>query len=180
VPREKATDSLSAAGRAAMMRGFASGWPAARVVQAVRDETGETVAPRTIARRAAEWRAERERRRRAQENMEDLVAAADGSGKELSGVIRALALETLVRDPDALTSADPIKLNRLGLRSEELRIKARQQELKERELGLDERRVKLMEERERRALDALTDKAETLTPEERMQRIREIYGLGTS
>jgi hypothetical protein len=159
MPQAKSTDGLSNAGQVAMMRGFAAGWTALRVAQAVKDETGEEVTPRTVARRAAEWRAEVARRRSARERMQDMVAAMKAE------------------HPEALTGADPIEMQRLSLESERTRLKRREMDLRERTIAVQEKKLAVLEEREKRVIAALTGEATVKTPEERNAEIREIYGL---
>lgn len=173
----KITDELSPEARIAMADGFAQQWPAARIAQAVLDATGERIAERTVQRRAAEWRMAAERRKLARERMDDLVAAMKGGGMEASEMIQALAMDRLVENPEALTGGDPLRVQTLSLQAEELRLKRRQIEVRERAIAVEEKRFGMLEAREARALAALEDKGETMTADERVQRIREIYGL---
>lgn len=161
-----------------MVQGFAAGRTAAFIAQAVLDATQEAVAVRTVARRAAEWRCEVDRRKLARERMEDLVAAAEKGGIESSGVIRALALEALEANPEALTSAEPLELQGMALKAEMVRIQRLRLEVAARKVAVDEKRVGMLEARERRAVEVLAETGETVSPEERMRRIREIYGIG--
>ena len=161
-----------------MHRGFAAGWTAARIVSAVADETGEAVAPRTVARRAAEWREEKRRFDAGKERWAQLLAAAQENPTDVSGMIQALAKDYLLQNPNALDDADPIRMSRAAMAAEELAIKRRQVDVKERAVAIDERRAAMLEEREKRAVAALMDgKGEAITDEERVRRIREIYGL---
>lgn len=172
------TDSLSDEGRRVMVSGFQQSMAAEKIAQAIKDATGEVVAVRTVARRAAEWRSELARREQARERMEDLVRAVREGGPEGSEMIQALAMERLIENPDALFEADPVKVQKLHLQAEELRLKKRALEVKERAIAAVERRLELLEAREKRALEALQgDKGETMTDAERVRRVREIYGL---
>jgi hypothetical protein len=177
MPQTRATDSLSDKARAVMTRGFAAGWAASRIAQAVLDETGEKVAERTLSRRAAEWRIERDRRRYARERIEDLVAAMNAGGMDASEQIQALAMDYLTQNPEALTSSDPVKVQTLSLQAEKLRLDRRQLDLRERRVAVDEKKLAMLEQREQRTVEALKDHASTLTPEQRLAEIREIYGL---
>jgi hypothetical protein len=180
MPRGKATDGLSEAGQAAMCRGFAAGWTAARIAQAVKDATGETVAERTVARRAAEWRMEMADRKARREHVADLVAAMREQGMDGAEMIQALACDQLMEHPEQLTGADPIELHGLQLDAEKVRQKKREMDIRERVVAIDERKIALLEEREKRAIAALTkDGVEAMTPEERIAEIREIYGIRT-
>jgi hypothetical protein len=162
-----------------MVQGFVAQKTAAWIAQAIQDATGETVAERTIARRAAEWRAEVARRRAGRERMEDLVAAMKAGGMDVSEQIMALAQSHLMEHPDALTGADPVDLQGLALESEKMRLKRREVEIRERVVAVDERKMALLEEREKRAIAALTREGggRRMTDEERVAEIREIYGL---
>lgn len=178
MPQPKATDAISDAAKATMVRGFAQGWAAVRIVQAVKDETGVVLSPRTVSRRAAEWRAERDRRRLARERMEDLVGAMKAGNLEASEMIQALAMDHLSENPEALTGSDPVKVQGLSLAAEELRLKRRQLDIRERAVAVNEKKLQILQEREQRAIAAVKDDREDLTPEQRIERIREIYGLG--
>jgi hypothetical protein len=169
----KVTDSLSAAAQRIMAAGFAANRPAAFIVQAVADATGEKVAARTVSRRAQEWRARRDTMERAKEQF----AAMKAAGLDGAEMIQALAFETLCRDPEALTGESPIEFQSLGLKAQELRIKARQVDVRARELELDERRVRLIEEREKRAIAAVSEDKPGMSAEEKVREIRAIYGL---
>jgi hypothetical protein len=174
MPRPKATDALSEDAKRVMLQGFAQHRTAAWIADAIHDATGEEVATRTIARRAAEWRAELARRTSARERMQDLVQAMKAGNMDASEMIQALAMDRLVDDPDALTGADPIKVQGLSLAAKEIRLKKRQLDIRERQVIIGERKLHLLEERDQRARAALEDKGETMTAEERVQRIREI------
>jgi predicted ArsR family transcriptional regulator len=161
-----------------MLRGFAAGWTAERIARALLDESGETVAARTVARRAAEWRAEMDGRQARREHMADLVAAMKDSGMDGSEMIQALAIDQLMDHPEALTGADPIALHGMSLNAEQMRLKKREIDIRERRLAMDERRLAALEAREERARAALeTQPGEEVTPEERLRRVQEIYGL---
>jgi hypothetical protein len=177
MPREKATDRISDEARRVMLQGFAAGRTAAFIVQAVKDATGELVAERTVARRAAEWREESADRQARRERMTDLVDAMRASGMDGSEMIQALAIDHLVENPDALTGADPIDLHTLSINAEKVRLKKREMDIRERVVAIDERKMQLLEEREKRAIAALATGETEMTAEERIAEIRRIYGL---
>jgi len=177
MPRAKVTDGLSAAAQRIMAQGFAQAWTAARIAQAVKDATGEEVAARTVSRRAAEWRGERDRRQGARERMADLVAAMRAGGMEASEMIQALAMDHLVEHPEALTGADPVELQGLSINSEKVRLKRRELDIRERSVLVNEKKMALLEAREQRAIAAVSGGDEKMTPEERVKEIRAIYGL---
>ena len=177
MPRERVTDRISEEAQAAMLRGFSAGWTAARIAQAVLDATGEVVAERTVARRAAEWREETAERKAQRERMADLVEAMRAGGMDGSEMIQALAIDQLVEHPDALTGADPIALHGMSLDAEKVRQKKRELDIRERVVVVDEKKLALLEEREKRAVAALASGEETMSPEERINEIRRIYGL---
>jgi hypothetical protein len=79
--------------------------------------------------------------------------------------------------PEALPGSDPIKVQSLSLAAEELRLKKRQLDIRERSVVVTEKKLQILEGREQRAIAALQDGKDEMTPEERMQKIREIYGL---
>ena len=175
MPHTKATDSLSAAAQAAMSRGFAAGWAAERIARAVKDETGEAVAPRTVARRAAEWRD----KKRRYEAARDQCRAMKEAGFDGAQMIEALAFERLIENPDALVKADPIEFHSLGLAAKKVALKEREVAARERSIAIDERKMKLLEDREQR-VRAAADPKVAMTPEERLAEIRGIYGLPES
>jgi hypothetical protein len=173
MPRAKATDGLSAEGQNAMARGFAAGWTAERIAQAVLDATGEVVAERTVSRRMAEWRESKARFERAKEQYRAMKEAG------LDGVqmLQSLAFEKLLDDPDALTGSDPLGFHALGLEAEKVALKKREIEVRERAVAIDERRIKLLEDREGRAIAALTKVDAELTDEQRVDEVRSILNL---
>jgi hypothetical protein len=174
----KVTDDLSDAGQALMRRGFAEGRSAALIVVTVMTATHEVVSERTVARRRIEWQAEVDRRKRARERMEDLVASLKDSGMATSDTIMALARERLEENPEALTGADPIELHGMALKAEEVALKRRQLDIRDREVALDERKAVAMEAREARAREAVGELVEKkITPEQMADKIREVYGL---
>jgi len=163
--------------RAIMARGFAEDWTAKRIAQAIQDETRESVSWRTVARRAAERRVDIERRKLARERMEDLVAAAQKGGLEVSEFVRALALEALENNPDALNSADPVKVHGLALNSEAMRLKRRALDLRERQVAVSEGRLRLIEDRERRAIAVISGEKHQLSAAEILEEVKGIYGI---
>ena len=158
-----------------MRQGFGAGRTAAFVAQAVLDATGEVVAERTVARRAAEWRAENEARQARRERMADLVAAMKASGMDGSEMVQALAIDHLVEHPEALTGADPIDLQGLSLEAEKLQLKKREVDIRERAVAMDERKLALLEQRDAR-VKAVAEKP-ALSDAERVAEIQEIYGI---
>jgi hypothetical protein len=109
--------------------------------------------------------------------MADLVEAMRAGGMDGSEMIQALAIDQLVEHPEALTGADPIALHGMSLKAETVRLKARELEIRARVVAIDEKKLELLEEREKRAVAALAGGEETMTPEERINEIRTIYGL---
>jgi hypothetical protein len=177
MPVERVTDRLSEDGRQVMLRGFSAGRTAAFIAQAVLDATGEVVAERTVARRAAEWRQETEERQARRERMADLVDAMRAGGLDGSEMIQALAIDQLVEHPESLTGADPIDLHGMSIDAEKVRLKKRELDLRERAVAIDEKKLALIEEREKRAVAALGSDKVTMTAEERLAEIRSIYGI---
>jgi len=156
----------------------AAGNTAAYTTERIATEAGDEVAERTVSRRLAELRQAAEVRRAARERMEDLVAALKSGNGSAAEYIQALAMRALELEPDALTAADPVQVQRLSLKGEELRLKRDAMEIKARQVRLDEQRLELLVEREKRAIAVLEEgKGETVTPEERLARARALYGL---
>ena len=178
----KATDNLSAEARRMMVAGFRSKMTYRAIARQIAGDTGEKVSERTVARRGNEWRAEQSRRRAAREQMQALVDAMKKGEWSAAEMIQALATDALMQNPDALTNADPLRVQAQNLRAEELRLKREELELRKRTVTLDEKKAGAMLERERRAVEAaeeLQEKAgrgEQLTGED-LDKIRSIYGL---
>ena len=153
-----------------MLREFRQGTPAAIVARLVLAETGEQLAPRTIERRAAEFRAAQKRQQAAREQMDALVHAAELSDLTAEGMLRALAFQSLLEDPQSM-GANPVALQGLRIKEKEVDLKARQ-------IAMQESKLKLLLERERKVAEADKTVGKELTPEEFHQRVRDIYGLG--
>ncbi len=162
-----------------MLQGFSRGWTAVRIAQAVLDATGEVVAERTVARRAAEWREETAERVAQRERMADLVEAMRAGGMDGSEMIQALAIDHLVEHPETLTGADPVELHGLSLKAKTVELKKRELDIRERVVAIDEKKLEMLAAREARALAALTSDKVTMTAEERLEEIRSIYGIRT-
>lgn len=178
----KATDSLPAECWDLMKAGFRDKKTSTEIAREIESTVGVRIHPRTIGRRALEWREEMGRRQAKKEEMQALVAAMDEGDLTASGVIKALALQALLDDPSAFGSQNPLKVQSQNLRAEELMIKRDTLKLKEREVAVNEGRLRLLQEREQRVL-ATTQELETklatgksVTPED-IRRIREVYGL---
>lgn len=177
--RRKATDDLSEEARVVMARGFAEGWTAERVAQAVQDATGEVVAVRTVARRAAEWRESRRRFDVGVERWKQLMEAKRQSGADVSAMIEAIAQNALIENPNLLDDADPIRMTRTALAAQELELKRRKVAVQERAVAALEKKLAMAEEKEARlrAVETAARRGE-ITAEERAQRVDEILGLG--
>jgi hypothetical protein len=162
-----------------MISGFEQAKPAHAISKELAESCGVSVSPRTVRRRAAEWAEERDRIRWVTEAMDRLLEQGKKEGKDVSEMIIAMAKELLQINSRALVSADPLEVQRLGLAGESLRLRARQVDVQEHRLELQERRQVLVEEREKLAIAALEEKGkgEELSPEERIARVRAIYGL---
>ncbi len=166
-----------------MQAGFRERKPASIIAGLVKAATGETIAPRTIARRASEFRAEQSRRRTAREQVEDLVKAMRDNDFTAAEMIQALATQALIDDPQGFAGADPLTVQRRNLEAEEIRLKARKLDLQERAVTVVERRLAILEDREKKAraaadeLAAKAGRGEEISPAD-LDRIRSIYGLG--
>jgi hypothetical protein len=157
-----------------MAAGFAAKWTAERVAQAVLDATGEVVAERTVARRAAEWRESKARFARAKEQ----YAAMKEAGLDGVQMLQSLAFERLLDDPDALTGGDPLAFHALGLEAEKVALKKREIEVRERAIAVGEKKLAMLEAREKRLVAALQDNTAEVSDAERLAKVKEIVGLG--
>lgn len=173
----RVAQELSPEAHRVMVRGLREGLTSRMIAGRIAQECGEKVSERTVARRAAEWRADQARLRGKQEDVAALVAAMKQQDFTAEEMISALALQALMADPEKFAAADVMDVQDRNLAAREVAIKQQKLELQSRQVALQERRVKLLEERERRAMAALEEKDETMTPEDRVRRIREIYGL---
>jgi hypothetical protein len=140
-------------------------------------EIGAEVPERTIARRASEWRQAQERRDQAREYVHDLVAAMKSQDMRADEMVQALATEAVLSDPEAFTSGDPIKLQGLNIRAQANQLKAQELAIRERLLTMEEQRLRLLTAREERAKAALAKPEGQMTPEQRLQEVRDIYGI---
>lgn len=177
----KATDELPPEAWRVMTAGFR----AKKTYRAIAFDLaaiGFEVPERTIGRRAVEWRAEEARREAVREQVKALVDAMQEGKWESAEMIRALATEALMQNPDAFAQADPLKVQRQNLQAEEIRLRRDALALKRAEHELDLARFEALQRREDQAKDAadeLAEKAgrgEKLTAED-IDRIRSIYGL---
>jgi hypothetical protein len=180
--RALATDQLSSEARSLMLACFRERMTAAATVARIKEQTGETVAERTLARRKSEWEAEADRRLRGREQMEDLLAAARSGDHTASEMVNALAIEQLMRDPDGTLSLDPIALQKTSIAAERVRLQRDNLELKRRQIALDEAKFAQLK-REKELAIAATDELEKaakggkqLTADD-LRKIRDIYGL---
>jgi hypothetical protein len=178
----KATDGLSAEALRLMKQGFADKKTSCAISREIAEATGETVNPRTIGRRALEWRNWWDARRARIDEVRALVEASKAGDLTSSEVIQALAMQALIDDPGSLTSQNPLKVQSQSLRSEEISLKREGLRLKAREVAVNEGRLQMLQERERKAAEIaaeLENKAtqgKSITVED-MARIREVYGL---
>jgi hypothetical protein len=164
---------LSEEGQRVMLQGFVEKHTALWISRAIETATGERVADRTISRRMAEWRSERDNFDRAKQQF----AAMKAAGLDGVQMMQALAFDRLVENPGALTGSDPIDFHKLGLEAEKLALKKREIDARERMLALEERRAAMVEAREKRAIAALGEDKPEMSAEERLTEIRGIYGI---
>ena len=179
--RPRKTERLSDAARRIVGESFSKGRPAAAVAAEVLAQTGENVSARTITRARSDWEMERRRRQAATEQADDLMAAAlkHGASIDAIGQVRALTAYALTQDPERYMALDPIDVQRTGLQAEKVAIQREQLELRKRQQTLEEQRFEIARAREQRAIAALEDHDAVMTPEDRIQKIREIYGLAS-
>jgi hypothetical protein len=160
-----------------MYHGFSKHLPASLIANQVKALGGQVVSVRTIARRKSEWEAEQRRRKERREYAEDLIAAARTGNFTASEAVNAFANEAIMRDPEGFMSLNPIDVQRTSIQAEKLRLQKEKLELSKRQMTLDEQKFELLKAREQRAIAVLDDHRESVTPEQRIQGIREIYGL---
>jgi len=178
----KATDRISAEALRIMKNGFAGKKTSAAIAREIKENTGESVNPRTVGRRALEWRNWWTARRARTDEARAMVEASRAGDLTASELIQALAIQALVDDPSGLTSQNPLKVQSQNLRAEELSLKRQALTLKQREVAVTEARLQLLQERERKAaevaaeLGAKATQGKVITAED-IGRIREIYGL---
>ncbi len=164
-----------------MIEGFRQKLTARMIAWRIAQATGEKVAERTISRRMAEWYSEQARRQAAKEQMLAIMDAADAGNHDAAAMIRALAMDQMMSDPQALT-AEPLRLSSQALRAEELRLKREEMEIRRRAIELDEKKFAAMQEKQRQVEAALAAEEEKacaggqVTAED-LRKIRELYGL---
>lgn len=172
----KATDELPDEALRVMTGGFRCGKTYAAIARDLA-EIDVTVAERTVARRGSEWRMQQERRRQASEYIHDLVGAMKSQDLNAVEMGEALMRQALMDDPEAFAGADPIRMQRLSIQTETLRLKQRELDIRARLVAAEEDRLRLLTAREERAKDALAKSDVPMTPEERLAEIRSIYGI---
>ncbi len=173
----KATDGLSAEAQRLMAAGFRAKKTYAAIARDL-EAIGEPVSDSTIARRAAEWRAEQARRQAAREYVQDLVEALKANNFTATEMAEALLTDALIENAESLKEADPLKVQAQNLRAREVAVKEREAALRQRALELDEAKFRALQEREQKARElAAESERREMTPEEMRAKIREIYGL---
>lgn len=172
----KSTDDLAPEAVRVLTGGFRAGKTYAAIARDLA-EIGIEVPERTIARRGAEWRQAQERREQTKTYVHDLVAAMKANDLTAAEMVEALSRQALMDDPEAFTSADPLKVQRLSLQAQELRIKAQDLAIRERQVMAEETRLKLLTAREERAKAALEKPETEMTPEQRLREVEAIYGI---
>jgi hypothetical protein len=172
----KSTDKLSAEARRVMFAGFASGMTYAAIAEQLWS-MGVKIPERTVARRGAEWHEEQERRKAAREQVAAIMEAMKEGRWESSEILRALATDALLNDPEAFAGADPMKVQDRNLAAEDLRLKREKLELQKAKHDLNVAKFRALQEREQRAIAALEKPADRMTPEDRLREIRAIYGI---
>lgn len=178
MPRALATDSLNSEARSLMVACFRNGMTAAATAAKLKAEAGVEVAARTIGRRKAEWEVKQAWRQEQIERAQVLLEAADRGDYTAAGMVKALAMEALLRNPERFSEADPIEVQKQALRAEEIGLRREQ-------MQFNIRKFEAMQRREQKAIEtaaALEQKAasgQTVTPEE-IRKIREVYGLQSS
>lgn len=165
----KATDGLSAECQRALVAGFRAKLTYAEVTRQLRG-LGAEISERAVARAGAEWREEEDRRQAACEQMRALIGAMKAEDMNAAEIVHALGVQALLDDPEEGRKRDPLEAEKLRIQRETLEVRKRQVELAEKKLAA-------MVEREARAAAVVADEDEKITPEERVRRIREIYGI---
>jgi hypothetical protein len=165
-----------------MRRGFATKKTNAVIAREILETTGEAVNPRTVGRRAQEWRELQRATEASMEEIRGLVAAMKEGDLTSSDMVQALAMQSLVQNAGDYGKQNPLKLQSQNLRAEEIGLKKQVIALKQREIEVTEAKLKLLQEREDRAKAILAEvgknpeRGKSLTTED-MNRIREVYGL---
>lgn len=165
----KATDGLSAEAQRVLVAGFRAKSTYAAITRQLQ-ALGMEISERAVARAGAEWREEEERRQAATEQMQALIAAMKREEMNAAEIVHALGVQALLEDPEEWRKRDPLEAEKLRIQRETLEVRKRQVELGEKKLAA-------MVEREARAAAVVADEDEKITPEERVRRIREIYGI---
>jgi hypothetical protein len=172
----KSTDGLSAEAWRVMVAGFRGG-KTYKAIQRDLDAMGEAVTLRVVESRGKEWEGEQRRRKAARETIQDLVAELKAGNVTAVEMVSALASDALMMEPGRFQGADAVKVQRLNMQAAAVKVRQDELRVKEREIALNEKRLELLEEREKRATAVAAEEDEKISPEERIRRIREIYGL---
>jgi len=183
-PLPKATDRLSKNAWDKIKQGFAANKTFVAIARDVA-AIGERVSENALQRRHVEWSAENERLSAEKRYVNNLVDAGK-TDPAAAEIIRALATDALVKAPTDFTSADPIKVQALNLKAEEVQL-AREKEARElAKLELDREKVQLEREKFERlkekdklmvaAATAVKKVADQASPELK-RRIEEMYDI---
>jgi hypothetical protein len=182
--RQLITDQLSPEATHLMAVGFRSKTPSAQLVMQIRNATGEVVSERTMARRKQEFEAEQQRRQSGREQMEDLLSAMRAGDATASEMVNALAMESLMRDPDGFAMLNPIDVQRTSIQAEKVRLQREKLELQKRQMALDEQKFELLKQQREQVLKAAEDLEQKVAggkqiTEDDLRKVKGIYGLNT-
>jgi hypothetical protein len=161
-----------------MVQGFRENLSIWQISDKVKAATGNSFSKGVIQRRRDEWDFDRRNAELGRRNLENVLELWKAEGKDPAEFLKAIAVEHMEKNPHLFEGADPVKVGRLALSAQGVSLKKREVEIRERQVAVQEGKLSLLEQRAKAVLD--TDTNADLTPEERLRRIREIYGLSTA
>lgn len=178
-----AAERLSPEGLALVHRGLRENWTYRRIMAALKEATGERLAPASLGRYARHHGRTMRELRRAQEEAAVVIAEMKAGSVSAADVATALVGRALFEARRALKKAPPMALSRevgarerLDLKRAEIELRREQLELARRRQEAMERRLETLREKAKKLNRAVEERPRGLSPEV-IAEIRELYGL---
>lgn len=177
IVRPRVTDSMSAKASNIMFAGFkpATFLTDPQIAKAIKNETGEKIAPRTIGRRRSEYKAIQAAYHASREEQRIALDLLNDENIQVSAVAKERWLDAIATGKIDVLKLDPLQAEKLALDREKLELDKSKHEL-------EKRKQTRVEERDRKAEQATEDLAkkaesgEQVTAED-IERLRSLYGV---
>ncbi len=178
-----AAERLSPEGLALVHRGLRENWTYRRIMAALKEATGERLAPASLGRYARHTGRTMQELRLAQEEAAAMIAEMKAGSVSAADVATALVGKALFEARRRLKKAPPMALSRavsererLELKRAEIGLRREQVELARRRTEVLERKQEAIREKAKKLKRAVEERPRGLAPEVIAQ-IRELYGL---